>query len=521
MNLQPAAKILFLNKSLRMNEGARQWCADVKKVVENNDLPRGLAALELFEKQLGAENDEDWKELEKTIRGEVLLRAGVLKSWIGSAQQIEGELEHAKDMLSAAMNIFEQSEQTSLAAEAQIELGFLYWRGGEDNEARVMLTDALAKLTDDDKKLKAVALIRLATSEWTSNRFNDTLHILQSARTLFDEIDNAGIKGRYHNLLGITYEELGESEERRDYFALARIEYEAARLRFEQANNTRFVGYVENNLGYLAGVLGDFKAAARHLDQARLIFKELQDLGCQAQVNETRAQVLLMQDKAVQAEWRAATAVSALQRGDQSTLLSEALVTHGRAAARMGLHQKSLRSFQKAYEAATRAGNSVQAGNACLALVEELSNQMTTSEIFSAYEKAAELLQESRHLATLKKLQKIGLDIVRSAHDQPEDNEIPALIEIKPNFNLKKAVDEYEGKYIKRAWELTGGQMNQAAKLLGMKGHQTLSYILAKRQKNLLGDAYQPLKRLRSIINHPPRRKRTTTKSSKVTDGHV
>src|SRR5205814_4865262 len=115
------------------------------------------------------------------------------------------------------------------AAAAQSELGFCYWREGAYDNARVIYTDALKKLTNnDDSELRAKILIRGTMVEIDSGRHNDALRILTDAAPLFEgNIDHA-LKGNFHNDLGCVLMILGKSEHRPDYTDRAIIEYTAA-----------------------------------------------------------------------------------------------------------------------------------------------------------------------------------------------------------------------------------------------------------------------------------------------------
>src|SRR5690242_2739956 len=58
--------------------------------------------------------------LDEVTKGIVLLRAGVLTGWIGSARQISGAQEEAKNLITESIVIFDGLGENSKAAEAQI-----------------------------------------------------------------------------------------------------------------------------------------------------------------------------------------------------------------------------------------------------------------------------------------------------------------------------------------------------------------------------------------------------------------
>src|SRR5207248_1080423 len=118
---------------------------------------------------------------------EVLLRAGSLSGWIGSANQIDGAQETAKDLISQSVADFEALQETEKVAEAYIDLAICYWREGAFDEARVTLRAALSRLSDKESEQKARALVNSGIVEMRSGRLNDALHILTESVPLFEE----------------------------------------------------------------------------------------------------------------------------------------------------------------------------------------------------------------------------------------------------------------------------------------------------------------------------------------------
>jgi tetratricopeptide (TPR) repeat protein len=279
--------------------------------------------------------------LDEATAAEVLLRVGVLTGWLGSTKQIEGAQEIAKNLISESITRFETLKNTTKIAEAQMELGHCYWREGSFEEARVLLKEALSRLDDKDVNLKAVTLSRLATVEKVTNRLSDALHLLVEAAPLFEESDNPTIQGRFHNEYAQVLRKLSATEHRSDYVDRALIEYAAASYHFEQASHTRYQACVENNLGFLFCTIRDFAEAHQHLDRAQALFTSMKDSVHTAQVDDTRARVLLAEGRVPEAERIVRAAVQVLERGGEQSLLAEALTTHGITLARMGDHERA------------------------------------------------------------------------------------------------------------------------------------------------------------------------------------
>ncbi|HYO92141.1 MAG TPA: response regulator, partial [Pyrinomonadaceae bacterium] len=409
---------------------------------------------------------------------EVLLRAGVLTGWLGCAKRIEGTLEAAKDLISESLGIFEAIQDTLKVAEAQMELGHCYWREGASNEARDLLKTALTRISDKAGELKAVTLLRLATVEEVTLRLSNALHLLTEAAPLFEASTNHTIRGRFHNEFGTVLKNLGQVECRGDYLDRALIEYTAASYHFEQAGHRRYQGYVENNLGHLYSIIKKFTEAHRHLDRAQALFTSLKDKVHIAQVDDTRAKVLLSEGRIAEAEKLARAAAHALEVSDQRSLFAEALTTHGVALARLGRHQQARTILERGVDVASEAGDSEGAGQAALSIIEELTEHLADDELIAAYDRAADLLSASRHQASRDRL-------LACAHRVMHRVGASTRPRAWTDFSLKEALRRYEARLIEHALKDAGGVVARAARLLGLK-RQSLDTKLHQHYRHLL-----------------------------------
>jgi tetratricopeptide (TPR) repeat protein len=174
---------------------------------------------------------------------------------------------------------------------------------------------------------------------------------------------------------------LGIAERREDYIDRALIEFAAASFHFEQAGHSRYQAYVENNLGFLYGMIHKFSEAHEHLDRAQAFFTSMKDQAHIAQVDDTRALVLLEEGRVTEAERLARAAVQSLEDGDQQFLFAEALITHGIALARLGRYQHARLTLQSAVEVAQNVGDPETAGRAALTMIEELGEHLTNDDL--------------------------------------------------------------------------------------------------------------------------------------------
>jgi tetratricopeptide (TPR) repeat protein len=328
----------------------------------------------------------------------------VLTGWIGSTRQIKDAQEIAKNLISASIAIFESLRDVKKVAEAQTEIAYCYWREGAMDEARIMLAEALTKLDDRDGDLKAVALLRSALVEKVANRLNDALAILTKSIFLFEASHNPTLKGRFHNEFATVLKNLGIIENRGDYIDRALIEFAAAAFHFEQAGHSCYQACVENNLAMLFLKLNKPGDAHERLDRAQALFTKLDDNVHLAQVEETRARVMLAEGATAKAEKIARAAVRMLENGGEQSLLAEALTTLGIALSRLGSKEEAYQSFLRAIEAADSAGDCDGAGVAALCLVEELHDQLSDDELCLMLERIRGLLKNSQNADSRERL---------------------------------------------------------------------------------------------------------------------
>ncbi|MBV9394219.1 MAG: sigma 54-interacting transcriptional regulator [Methylobacteriaceae bacterium] len=138
--------------------------------------------------------------------------------------------------------------------------------------------------------------------------------------------------------------------------------------------------------------------------------------------------MLLAQGRNSEAEKTVRAAVRKLESGGEPALLAEALTTHGIAQARLGKHQESRLTLERAIEVAEQAGNPEGAGLAALALIEELGERLTPNELDATYERADTLLANSQQLETLARLRACARLCLAARQTGPQEPSAPSFI---------------------------------------------------------------------------------------------
>ncbi|HYP00174.1 MAG TPA: tetratricopeptide repeat protein [Pyrinomonadaceae bacterium] len=427
--------------------------------------------------------------LEETTAAEALLQCGSLTGWLGTSKRVEGAQEAAKDLISEALRIFDAHGLSARVAEAQYELGMCYWRSGAFDEARVILQEALRRLGETDLERKAKILIRSTLVEISAGRYNDALRILNEAEPVFRVASDA-VKGKWHSQMALVLRRLGMAEARADYLDRAIIEFTAAIYHFEQAGHERYCANNLNNIAPLLAKLGRYREAHEHLDRAQMIFTRLRDPGNLAQVDESRARLLVSEKRYREAARIIASVIETFEASGEPALLADALTVRATVEARLGQNHLSLPTFRRAIQVAEEAGALESAGLATLALIEEHgTTRLSEEELYEAYARADELIRRTQDAEAVARLLGCARLIARRL----------GVAAMPAGFKLPEAVRQYEARFIRRAMSEAEGRITHAAKRLGV-GYQTLQYLLRTRHKGL---APARPKRYKSIIKDP------------------
>jgi len=438
------------NPNLSVDNRAELYCQAAKTLEYKGEYEKARRLLAGYWTRIGER--PNLEGLEPSTAAEVLLRAGVLTGWIGSRSEIADAQEKAKNLISESLTIYESLSYRKKIAEAQTELALCYWRSGELNEARDLLNEALSRLHAHNE-VKAKAVLRLAIVECEAASYTKALRVLTKNAFVFEKITNDTLKGSYHLELGTVLRHLFESKPHSDYLDRALIEYAAASYHYERAKHKPYLAFVENQLGLVYFTVNRCEEAHHHLDRARRIFMRLRDAGTAAQVDETRASVFLKQGRITEAEEAARAAVRIQEKTGRHAWLAEALITHGKALARLKRYGAALFAFRRAFDLSDYTGCSNQSAEAAIAAFQELGG----------------------HLAVI------------------EDGQL------LPGRGLREEKRSLEHDGIKAALEQADGSVTLAARSLGIS-FQALTYMLNTRHQDLLTKRTPVRRRKRKLI---------------------
>ena len=438
--------------------------------------------------------------LHSSVVSDVLLCAGILTGWLGSRNEIKQADDYARDLITESITLYEAAGDSKKVAEARTELAYCYWRAGANDEARILFCTALERLTTEGNT-RANALLGLSVVEWSASRYDESLKILTSNAPLFRKITNHTLKGFYHNQSAMTLRALATERNRCDYFQRAIKHYEEADYHFTLACNTVYRAHVKNNVGYLLYKLSRFRKAHEYLDHARRLLVSVRDKVRVAQVDDTRAQVFIAQHRYAEAEVAARNAVVSFRKAGRQCFLSEALVNHGIALARLTRTVRAHSALQEAAEVAHRVGALNQAGIAALTLIEEI-DPLSLDLLLTAYDNASEWLAEIQSAGLLARLNQAARKVIVRLRSEKKLEGAELLFK---GLYFPDEVLKFERGVIRTALVEVNGSVTYAASLLGIS-YQRLARIIETRHKDLLKE--------RSPVRRRPRQKGVKTKKT-------
>jgi tetratricopeptide (TPR) repeat protein len=202
-----------------------------------------------------------------------------------------------------------------------------------------------------------------------------------------------------------------------------------------------------------------------------------------AQIDDTRAQLLIDQGKLNEAEAVARSAARRLRKSGHQVLLADTLINHGIALARLGRKEQARFTFQEAIEVAYEIGALNKAGLAALTLIEEI-NDLTLSVLAAAYLQASEWLTNCQSQQLLLRFKAAGAKLAAQIQHGPRTEDTKTSLFNEPVV-LAEEVLKFERDLISEALAKVNGRVSYAAKLLGI-GYQGLAYIIESRHPELL-----------------------------------
>ncbi|MDQ3750878.1 MAG: hypothetical protein M3367_17945 [Acidobacteriota bacterium] len=267
------------------------------------------------------ETDPDVSDFEAVAQAELLRLCGFFLSCYGRSQGKANYQLRGKDLLTKAIEIFEELDHLDKTAEARVMLALCYWYEGEIEECESILqfTEEQFKENQHHPVYLQIRLNRLMTLHWKKDS-QKAFEIIEELKIPMELCQDWRLKTMYHNQAGIFHCLLGK------YDKAVFNQTEAIRFA-RRIKSTRFVATVLNNAAFLEMRMGNFETAHSHIEEAISLFENLNDTGWVPHALDTKALLLNKENKCEEALETIESAISYFTKGDDYSGLVDAFWT--------------------------------------------------------------------------------------------------------------------------------------------------------------------------------------------------
>ncbi len=267
------------------------------------------------------ETDPDVSDFEAVDQAELLRLCGFFLSWLGHSQSKANYQLRGKDLLTRAIEIFEELDHLNKTAEARAMLAVCYWYEGEIEECESILqfTEEQFKENHLHPVYLRIRLNRLGTLHWKKDS-EKAVEIIEELKIPIELCQDWRLKTMYYNQAGVFYCLSGK------YDKAIFNQNEAIRFA-RRIKSSRFVAITLNNFAFLDMQMGNFEAAHSHIEEAISIFDNLNDTGWIPHTLDTKALLLNKENKCEEALETIESAISYFAKGDDYSGLVDAFWT--------------------------------------------------------------------------------------------------------------------------------------------------------------------------------------------------
>ncbi|MBA3631772.1 MAG: tetratricopeptide repeat protein [Acidobacteria bacterium] len=285
--------------------------------------------------------DPDVSDFEAVVQAELLRLCGFFLSCYGRSQGKANYQLRGKDLLTKAIEIFEELDDLDKTAEARVMLALCYWYEGEIEECESILqfTEEEFKENQLHPVYLQIRLNRLMTLHWKKD-YQKAVEIIEELEIPMELCQDLRLKTMYHNQAGIFYRLLGK------YDKAVFNQNEAIRFA-RRLKSSRFIATSLNNLALLYMQMSDFKTAHSHIEEAISIFENLNDTGWIPHALDTKALLLNKENRCEEALETIESAISYFTKGDDYSGLVDAFWTKIQSLLRLDRKSEALILFSE------------------------------------------------------------------------------------------------------------------------------------------------------------------------------
>lgn len=261
-------------------------------LIEQAEIALSLRDLETVQSKISSvwtdfEKDPELSGIDELTSADLLQVCGSFLILHGNFRGLKDSQIHARNLLTKAIEIFEDHELYEKAAKAKLYFGYSYFNTDEVNEFDTIydLLEEEAKNQKWQEILLLARINRLIVFTLKEN-FDAANNLINQNAQLFNKSDNLRLKGMFFLESGIFYHQ-------RKKFKLAKKYLTEAVNLFRKLEIERFEASSLNSLSLVYKDLRDFSKAHHTCDQSFSIYLKLKDYGSVPHILDSKALIYI------------------------------------------------------------------------------------------------------------------------------------------------------------------------------------------------------------------------------------
>ena len=339
------------------------------------DIEREAEILKVFWSDFSLDPDTD--NLAPTVKAEVYRLCGKFLSAYAKAKalpEVSDCQERGKNLLTRAIDIFEEFGYFEKAALAKCQIALSYYYDGRTKEADAVLFQAekLFRLDQSNPYYTEIKINHLIALMHL-HRDSECLKIIEKHETTIRTSSNYYLQVMFYNQCGMFFNNSSQHEKAEKYFCKA---YRAAR----NSENQRAIGQIFNNLAYTCRKTGDLYKAYDYARRAIIVAERMKDAGWLANYLDTKAAIELDLGNAERALETVEKSIDILNATGEVISLVESLWTKVEILFALGNSEKAVLTFSKLSEKVLIGIGETEAEHYAKIFTEKLYSHKKSSE---------------------------------------------------------------------------------------------------------------------------------------------
>lgn len=290
----------------------------------------------------------DYSIFEPKVEADLLTIAGYFLSNYGHIKQLSDYQERGKDVLSKAINIYDELNLPHEITKAKIYLAVTYYYQGQIEESEIIFEEASALYKNDQlHPLNLMIWVTKIGSMLWRKEYQQCLNLYRQMEVPMEFCSDHFLLFRFHNQSGMLFGRL-------DKFNAASEHYEKALEYSNQLNNLTYTANVNNNLAFMHGRCGNLEKGKICAERAIKIIKSLEDVNLLSVALDTQAGIYLKEGNLKEALSTIDSSIKLFRKGEFYSGLTDALWVKTQILLMMNKKEKAFMEFVELSEIASK-----------------------------------------------------------------------------------------------------------------------------------------------------------------------